>query len=258
MKHLPAFLILLIGLTAPAATNTDVVINLRDARLSVADFANRNLTIQPRGLPDTASPSIVLGERILARTDTNGICTLTNLQPYGYGVTVERPPTELFFAFAVTATNLGTIYAADNLAVFTDSVYPPGGTAWAISASDIRYAPFGAVGGSNVIANLNGSGTNTTLYNPTNNGAITITRDEGPSIFLHQTGNMEAPEANASISLVSGGSTPWLLLYPNTLAAGNLIVQSNLYVTNGAIVAGSKLAPKARMEADTGNVIASN
>lgn len=144
MKCLCFILAFFLGVMT-AFSETDVAISLRDSRLQIGSYANRGLWIQPKGFPTSISPSIVLGPPIITQTDVNGDVTLSNLQVGAYLVTIQAPPVRQNFAFAVTSTNLGMINAADNLAVETDSVYPPGSTAWSITSSDSKY---GSSGGS--------------------------------------------------------------------------------------------------------------
>ncbi len=119
---------------------TDVVIDLKTAQLQVGTYTNRQLWIQPLSVPTINSPSVVLGQRITAMTDTNGVYVLSNAQVSLYHVTVTAPPSRDDFSFFVTATDLGSVNASDILVASASATFPSGSVAWAAAVTDLRYA----------------------------------------------------------------------------------------------------------------------
>lgn len=143
MKKL-IFTLLLLCLALPALAETDLAILLTDARLQAAPYyTNRTIWVQAMSVPNATSPSVVLGATIIGGTDTNGLYVVTNAQPYLYLITVKSSPyggQQEQFKVLVTATNLGTIYAADNLVAMDTATFPAGSVAWAAAVTDSRYA----------------------------------------------------------------------------------------------------------------------
>ena len=253
MKCFSFILAFFLGITT-AFAETDVAISLRDSRLQIGSYANRGLWIQPKGFPTSISPSIVLGPPIITQTDVNGDVTLSNLQVGAYLVTIQAPPVRQNFAFAVTSTNLGMINAADNLAVETDSVYPPGSTAWSITSSDSKYGSsggsatnipdirtnsFNAFAGSNTFANVvtitnaNGDATALRIYTADGtDGGWLVT----PNDIIGMGGGVQTFDASSAGDLT----------IPGTMTSGTLNVLNS----------GSQVV--AKIDAVSGTVTASN
>jgi hypothetical protein len=158
------------------------------------------------------------------------------------------------FAFAVTSTNLGMINAADNLAVETDSVYPPGSTAWSITSSDSKYGSsggsatnipdirtnsFNAFAGSNTFANVvtitnaNGDATALRIYTADGtDGGWLVT----PNDIIGMGGGVQTFDASSAGDLT----------IPGTMTSGTLNVLNS----------GSQVV--AKIDAVSGTVTASN
>ena len=198
MNCLRFILALFLGITT-AFAETDVAISLRDSRLQIGSYANRGLWIQPKGFPTSISPSIVLGPPIITQTDVNGGVTLSNLQVGAYLVTIQAPPVRQNFAFAVTSTNLGMINAADNLAVETDSVYPPGSTAWSITSSDSKYAPIGSGGSATNVPDIRTNAVNV-FTGPSNVFNGTVTASNLTAVTVTATGGFRGTADYATVS----------------------------------------------------------
>ncbi len=126
-------------ITSHAITTVDFL--LTDARLGIGQATNRTVFVQPLSLPSTTASSVVIGTRMTFVTSTNGEFFLTNaFAPCLYSVSVQAPPSRQDFTILVTATNLGTIYAADCLVASSTATFPAGTVAWSASVSDNRYA----------------------------------------------------------------------------------------------------------------------
>jgi len=119
---------------------TDVLFDLKTAQLAVGTYSNRTMWIQPMSVPTAQTPSVVLGQRITAVTDSNGQFLLTNAQVSLYHITVTAPPSRDDFSIFVTATDLGTVNASDILVASASATFPAGTVAWAAAVSDQRYA----------------------------------------------------------------------------------------------------------------------
>lgn len=135
-RFLPLFLILLCF----SAHATDVLISLQDSRILAAPYTNRTIYIDPYSTPTVNSPSVVMGNRIIGMTDTNGNFLVQSNFPGLYQVTVTAPPMLERFKYLVTSTGLGQINAADNLVADAGATFPGGSVAWAAAVSDGRYS----------------------------------------------------------------------------------------------------------------------
>ena len=137
MKRFLFCLFCILGIPALA---TNALLDLKDARLSVVNYSNRVIVLQPLSTPTVSSPSVVLGGQIVATNDVNGQNWYSNIFSGLYHVTVLAPPDRQDFAFLVTATNLGNINVADNLVAASTATFPAGSVAWAAAVTDQRYA----------------------------------------------------------------------------------------------------------------------
>lgn len=134
-----AYFLLFMLATTGWATNVNFL--LTDTRLGITTTTNRTLWIQRMSVPDGVNnQSITVGDKLIVTTGTNGGVTVTNLQVGLYACSVQAPPSLTSFKILVTATNLGTIYAADCLVADASSTFPAGAVAWAASVTDGRYS----------------------------------------------------------------------------------------------------------------------
>lgn len=139
-KRLVCTLIFLLGVL-PVFAETDVLIDLKDARLQAAPYyTNRIVWVQAQSVPTANSPSVIMGATIQLLTDSNGQCWISNAQPYLYLITVRAPPVQEQFKILVSSTDMGAINAADNMVASSSATFPAGAVAWSAAVSDSRYS----------------------------------------------------------------------------------------------------------------------
>ncbi len=131
------YMLLFVAFTSGA---TNVLFPLTDARLSTGAATNRTVTVQLLSAPTVTSASVVIGAQLRFVTDTNGQFTFTNAMNGLYACSVLAPPQRTDFKILVTATNLGTINAAECLVADAAATFPAGSVAWSAAVTDNRYS----------------------------------------------------------------------------------------------------------------------
>jgi len=117
---------------------TDLQVDLSYFNLSKA--TNRTVYGYLQTVPNISGSSVVIGQRVIYTSDSSGIFYVSNcVAPGLYRFDVQAPPVASSFLVYISATNLGLISAASNLAVSGSATYPPGAVAWSASTTDSRY-----------------------------------------------------------------------------------------------------------------------
>lgn len=141
MKRLLFLILLILCFSADA---TDVRLTATDPVYGLSQTTNRTVIVQAEsGIAQNGSV-VLLPFKVTGTTDTNGICTFSNL--YGsaiagwYHVTIPAPPQRVDFDIWVSSTNLGLVQMSTIIGTFGASTYPAGAWAWSAQTSDMRYA----------------------------------------------------------------------------------------------------------------------
>jgi hypothetical protein len=226
-RKLAALALVLFALTLKGLA-TDVVFQLTDARLNASGQAtNRTLWVQRMSYPDSVnSQQVILGDKIIFTTDTNGACTFSNSAAGLYQCSVQAPPTRTQFSILVMATNLGTIYAGDSLVAASTSTFPAGSVAWSASVTDSRYA--------RASSSLSNYVTGATLTNALN------TKQVGSSNLT----NWSAFNTNFFLSTnIFSSSSNALYVFSQTIGTGatNYIVAQGTSITNFTLAQGTAI-----------------
>lgn len=256
-KLLCAFLAAAVALLPARAAN--VMVNVRD--ITSGTPVGRPVTVTlvvPQG-PVVAGPWVIAGDSVTLRTDTTGSCIFSNMLMIGeYRCDIAGNPGRSFPFSMVAATTNGTYNITQLMGtnspveVFYDSAQVDallnGNRTWVTSSNGTAsiftnvtasgrifdiYAVTGGGGGgnaTNAINNLNGKGTNTTLYGPTIFDTAALTLTNASDSFAGSGAGLINLNGAAVIGTVPSAAVAASL--SGVVNIGNLPLQLQLLMTN--------------------------